>query len=629
MTMDDRQPRSQRKRLWPWLLLALAAVYVAWKSYSQDLLVAPETSQAVEQQAICFALLATALAFGLLQWIADRDSGFRLRHAIALLAVMAVMAAWILNRGMIQFGSYDQSIIINSGWLQLLGRKPGVDYPYTLPPWFFLGCKYAMQWFGVTWRANIILTAGYAALTCAWCYALVRALDLPHRLSLFIAFAGQALTLMLTSFWWHNALTGLAAIVLTLSALAWLHRPESKLLPVSLTVAMVLVLLSKPNAWLLPVAIIIILLTSPRHRVRACSCALIAIAVSALLVQLLVIDVLSLLHTYRELARTRAADPEQLKALLHMGKEQGEIDLEVLKLYAVAAIFVALWLAQRTAAAVRQRTSNSIGASPKEVPKASKAAPLSPLGGTGQGEGGEAANERNPSARRRHRLLGRENLCYAAALATGIAFYVGNKEMKVMDLALPLLTAGVWAATYGRTFLPTTGPARYAGRAIVFASLWFLCYSTLEALCAGWVRERVQFVGKHYYDPVLCQRPPGTNLFTGVRSGSGLVRTIDQLNQFLALHPRDVVFFGMHLEFAYAAFDRVPPRGLPIWWHFGTSYLPEDLPELARIFHSRRIPWLIFPTEAPEEMHYHLPILDDYAVYKQTSELLILCPRTK
>jgi hypothetical protein len=487
---------------------------------------------------------------------------------------------------MIQFGSYDQSIIINSGWLQLLGRKAGVDYPYTLPPLFFLGCKYAMQWLGVSWRANIILTAGYAAVTCVWCYALLRALDLPHRLSLFIAFAGQALTLMLTSFWWHNALTGLAAIVLTLSALGWLHRPDSRLLPVSLTVALVLVLLSKPNAWVLPVAIVIVFLVSPHHRYRACWCLLIAIAVSGLLVQVLVINVPSLLHTYRELARTRAADPEQLQALLHLGKEKGELDLEVLKLYALAAVFAALWLAPRP-----------------------------------------AASDHNPSAQNRHGLLSKENLSYAAALATGVAFFVGNKEMKTMDLALPVLMAGVWAATYGRTLPAATGMARFAGRAIVFVALWFLCYSTFEALCAGWVRERLQFVGKHYYDRVLCQKPPGTPLFTGVRSGCALVRTIDQLNQFLTKHPRDPVFFGMHLEFAYAAFDRAPPRGLPIWWHFGTSYLPEDLPKLASIFHSRKIPWLIFPTEAPEEMYYHLLVPNDYAECQRTSELLILCPK--
>jgi hypothetical protein len=649
MTIADCHAASRWKRSWPWLLLAFAVAFVAWKAYSQDLLVAPETLEAVEQQAVCFALLATALAFGLLQWTADSDSRFRLWHVIQLLAVVAVMAAWILNRGMIQFGSYDQSIIINSGWLQLLGRKPGLDYPYTLPPLFFLGCKYAMQWFGVNWRANVILTAGYAAVNCAWCYALLRALDLPHRISLFMAFAGQALTLMLTSFWWHNTLTGLAAITFTLSALGWLHRPESKLLPASLSVAMVLVLLSKPNAWLLPVAIVIMFLASGRHRFGACWCVLVAITVSALVVQWMVIDVRSLLHTYRQLARTRATDPEQIHVLLHMGKEPGEIDLEALKLYAVAAVFIALWLAPRrlptmsgqliSSANLAPRATQASDAGPprqvregyraKTEPQASNAGPLLPLGGRGQGEREEAANERNPSAGRWHQLLGKENLCYAAAFATGVAFFVGNKEMKVMDLALPVLLAAVWAAVYRRAFISATGMARVAGHAIVFLALWFLCYSTFEALCAGWIRERLQFVGKHYYDPVLCQEHPGTSLFTGVRSGCGLVRTIDQLNRFLAEHPRDEVFFGMHLEFAYAAFDRSPPRGLPIWWHFGTSYLSEDLPRLASIFRSRRIPWLIFPTGASEEMHYHLPVLSNYAKCQQTSELLILCPRSK
>src|SRR5436309_2355690 len=91
MTLDDCHRRSTLKGSWPWLMLALAAALVAWKSYSQGLLVAPETPEAVEQQAICFALLATASAFGLMQWLADGECRYRHWHAIELLAVMAAM----------------------------------------------------------------------------------------------------------------------------------------------------------------------------------------------------------------------------------------------------------------------------------------------------------------------------------------------------------------------------------------------------------------------------------------------------------------------------------------------------------------------------------------------------------
>jgi predicted dienelactone hydrolase len=31
------------------------------------------------------------------------------------------------------------------------------------------------------------------------------------------------------------------------------------------------------------------------------------------------------------------------------------------------------------------------------------------------------------------------------------------------------------------------------------------------------------------------------------------------------------------MEFSYAAFRREPPRGLPIWWHAGSSFAVSDM----------------------------------------------------
>jgi hypothetical protein len=47
---------------------------------------------------------------------------------------------------------------------------------------------------------------------------------------------------------------------------------------------------------------------------------------------------------------------------------------------------------------------------------------------------------------------------------------------------------------------------------------------------------------------------------------------------------RSDVFFGPALEFGYAAHGYVPPTGLPIWWHPGTSYAREQSGEIATRF---------------------------------------------
>jgi hypothetical protein len=57
---------------------------------------------------------------------------------------------------------------------------------------------------------------------------------------------------------------------------------------------------------------------------------------------------------------------------------------------------------------------------------------------------------------------------------------------------------------------------------------------------------------------------------------------------------KDEVFFGPALEFAYAAFGFTPPKGLPVWWHPGTSYSPRDNATIATRFRSNLPKLVVF-----------------------------------
>jgi hypothetical protein len=308
-------------------------------------------------------------------------------------------------------------------------------------------------------------------------------------------------------------------------------------------------------------------------------CVVMAAIASAAVVHYAVIDVTTLWQTYRMLSRTRGMNPELLHSVLHPARQEGY--LEVVKVYALIAIFISLLLAPRL-------------------------------------QGGVASHTRS--------WRDKENLGWAGALATGIILFVTNIDVKVIDLALPAAALGVWACCYAREVLPQlSGKARKIGWVIAVGGIWIMVVSSLHGLLDGWVRERVRFCyAPFYFETPLCDRRPPTDFFAGVRAGCTFVRTMDQMADFMKAHPKDPVFFSAHLEFAYAAFGRAPPRGYPIWLHYGTSYFDADVPHIWSALQNHEFAWLIFNRAAYEDPR----IQQFYEVYRETPELTIMQPRT-
>jgi hypothetical protein len=127
-----------------------------------------------------------------------------------LIGFVALLIGFAISQlGMVQFGGFDHSVLVDVAWRLVQGQKPHVDFPCTLPVGFIIGAKYAFQLFGVSCRALILFTALFSVLTFIYPVWLLRRLFGnpawpcygPPRFSS---------TLLLVSYWCYNPITSSA-----------------------------------------------------------------------------------------------------------------------------------------------------------------------------------------------------------------------------------------------------------------------------------------------------------------------------------------------------------------------------------------------------------------------------------
>src|SRR5579875_3771538 len=77
-------------------------------------------------------------------WLSSGNPSERQRAPILELTVTCGGLCWfIVHFGNRQFGGYDYSVLIDTGWRLANGQHPYTDFICTLPPAFMLGAKYA------------------------------------------------------------------------------------------------------------------------------------------------------------------------------------------------------------------------------------------------------------------------------------------------------------------------------------------------------------------------------------------------------------------------------------------------------------------------------------------------------
>jgi hypothetical protein len=469
---------------------------------------------------------------------------FDLVSAARGLAVDAVVAAAIFTSicilGMRQFGGYDHSAMIQSGWLQLRSFVPFKDFPCTFPPLFFLGTRYAFLLFGVRWKAFVLLMAVFATLSFFFLIRQLRALGFTAASATSLALTAEMGTAVVCSFWWHNPITSLVGIMTFTSALVCLAHPNDNSGWLLLGAAFTLLVLSKPNVW--PIGACLLPLFASQHasqdagrdasqRPRVMGVMALAVLLSGVLCWLHGLSPFGVLHTYADIAQTRG---NPLRSIVFREWGHGDATTMVGIAAALMCLFLGVLITNR----------HEVG------------------------------------------TYWRQYFCCLVTALTSLAMFNMNYEIKTSDLT-PLVIALAVAAYRPWSERRLDGFGRIATVTVMAA---------LVAISGYWgvTRTRVRNIGEGKFFESAATETMSSGFFAGLHSGPHLPRVLHQIESVLGEYPAQRIFFGPRMEFAYAAFRREPPRGMPIWWDPGTSFAMGDFYQISRAFDHNTFDLLIF-----------------------------------
>lgn len=437
---------------------------------------------------------------------------------VAFVLCACVTTVYLLQ---FRFGAYDLSALIDSGWRVVQGQVPNQDFICTFPPLLYLGAAFAFRVLGVRWLALSVASVSYTfALTLLG----MRVLLLMRRrvgdamvLRLSITFAVlQLIPFFVVGHPWHSSWTIQADLYAFAAAFALLEgesassRERAELF-VHLCAAECLTILGKPNTGM-PALVFctLALLLRSRTRRHALLALLLAIAAASLLMLSAHTSLERQWQVYSHL--NSRLIPKNYFASLIFDREpfRGFVRLSVY----FALLPAVVWMVQTTLRGVRQRQ-----ATPVYV------------------------------------------LAAGACLVTILGFGT-NAEVPLVDTPPLLFGVGMLAATTWTTSMRLEGVFFYT-----------LCSLLVSATFFGVTRERMQAVGV-WADPscgplFLWQQD---RFFGRFKECAPFFTFLQETDQIVAKRSGARVFFGPRLEFLYARDHFTSPKGLPLWWHPGTSF---------------------------------------------------------
>ncbi len=131
----------------------------------------------------------------------------------------------ICRLGMIQFLGYDGGIFTNGAWQMHLDYQPYKDLIGGYPPLFYMGGKWAFDWFGVEWFSLVKMGGLFAAVTLIIQALLLRRVIGPWW-ALLIACFSQAVTSLPTACWSHDWTSTVTGVLFYSALLAWRAKPD-------------------------------------------------------------------------------------------------------------------------------------------------------------------------------------------------------------------------------------------------------------------------------------------------------------------------------------------------------------------------------------------------------------------
>jgi len=161
------------------------------------------------------------------------------------IALIVSATLWFGNR---QFGGFDMSVLIDTGYRQLLGQKPYTDFYLGTPVLFYLGSDWAYRLFGLNWEAFPKFAAVFGIVTFLLHALLLKRLQLSTAWAISLALMTQALTTVSVAYWWYNPMTAITVSLLATSGTLVLRTPGPLLHWWLYALCLFLAALSKPNS---------------------------------------------------------------------------------------------------------------------------------------------------------------------------------------------------------------------------------------------------------------------------------------------------------------------------------------------------------------------------------------------
>lgn len=479
------------------------------------------------------------------------------------------LAFCIFDFGMRQFGGFDHSVLIDVGWRLVQGQKVHIDFPCTLPAGFFLGAKFAFQLFGVSWQSLILFTVFFSLITYAWIIWLLLQLINDRFLAFLLGLTIQSISLLLVSYWWYNPITSVSAAIFILSAALWWQRPADKASRFSYFCALFLIALMKPNtAGIIVPLISMIFLFSKQHRFRVLILSVFCFGLFVMFLWLNEVNLIALLHGYLSVAQRGATLQQFMQLLSPLEKKLAFTILAIVTLPALFSVCLGRvkWFSLHTWFA----------------------------------------------------LVG---------LIAGLEGFFTNGELKLVDLPLILISSYLLTskssqnAQNQRKVLLTLpdGWRRYFIAVCVI--LIFAGYGE------GVTREKVRTIGPGvFFQHQFAEAPFPGIFFKGLLAGDRLHETYKQVEELLQKEPNSSVMFGPRMQWAYAAFRRQSPQNLPVWWHPGVSFAPDNEGlYVSRIMDRKFDLIILFKNDATYFSQYFIQRLaQNYIVDQSYSQLTVL-----
>ncbi|MDX6766672.1 MAG: hypothetical protein SFU85_07770 [Candidatus Methylacidiphilales bacterium] len=437
--------------------------------------------------------------------------------------------------GMIHFGGLDGSAVVQSAWRFYLGQVPYRDFLTAAPASYLVLPGLGFCLFGVSWHAIVLVAALFSAFALVLHYVILIRIGWGFRWAFILSAVTQVAAILPLCFLHYNQSAAVSAVLFGSASCLLAHSPKNRANQVLFIITMILMSWMKPNiAGLMLVGSSVFLLLDKRTRVPFVYCAGIAVVLSISLMLCFRLNPFGLVASYM------GSSGGRLWNFLNLYRNLWRTDaLEAsITFLLLSPLFAALMLRGNP-------FKGCVNSGPFFVT-------ISHLGAVSTLTGfvGMATNCEH-------------NMVDAVMVLSGMCFLIFNASdpSEVAAKSTPLRQ------------IETRLCDIFAFTGVVFLGLF--------GFLMGLSRFRVESIGQNMFfqdaKPLKVFAPP---FFAGLRTGEIFLKVLQDIEATLAaagLTDKESVFFGPRMEFAYAAYQFIPPKNQYLFWPGTGEARPEEI----------------------------------------------------